>query len=488
MICAACGYEWDASNSSCPRCGFHMPVTVQAHQSGQLSVDARIAPHLSRNQSGGLAEMSRPSGDLFRSMPPQVNRAVSQPLASPASSAFSRQDAREGHPGWDSSRTSGSLSPQAGGLISPQRPVAPGTSLRGGRYRVQELQARQDWPGGAFEAVWIGRDFQQEVQVMIREVGIPGTSPEQTLPIMHTATLSLLSLQRYPQVAPIMDAFKDQGRSFFVFGLVQGETLMDRLRHLQRPLPEQEVVEFCLQMVDILEALNQKAPSLVHGAIRPEHVHQSYNGPRYILSNFSILVAGKATQFIAGGQGSSFSPYTAPEFAQGIIDTRSDIYSILATAYHLVTGNVPSSSALPPAQSVNPAVSPAFSAILAKGLHFSPQQRYQYPSQLRQDLLSMRPQVISDGPVFPAQGNIADSFPPLRETPAFPSRPNEMLPISPYPFPIMPHALEEKNVLLPSPETLPPLRMGNEGTEAALMLVAVMLALGVITVLSNFHM
>ena len=432
--------------------------------------------------------MSRPSGDLFRSASLQSNRAVSQPLATPASSAFARQDGRNGNSGWDSPRNSGSLSPRAGELISPLHLVAPGTSLRGGRYRVQELQTRQDWPGGAFEATWIGRDFQREMQVMIREVCIPGTTPEQILPIMHTATLSLLSLQRYQQVTPLMDAFKDQGRSFFIFGLVQGETLMDRLHHLQRPLPEQDVVEFCLQMVDILETLNQKAPSLVHGAIRPEHVYHSYNGSRYILSNFSILVAGKATQFITGGQGSSSSPYTAPEFAQGVIDTRGDIYSVLATAYHLVTGNVPSGGILPPAQSVNPAVSPAFSAILAKGLHFSPQQRYQYPPQLRQDLLSMRSQVISDNAAFPVQGNIADSFPPLRETPAFPSRSHEMAPPSPYPFPIVPNALEEKNVLLPSPETLPPLRMGNEGVEAALMLVVVMFALGIITVLSNFHM
>lgn len=482
MICAACGYELDASTNSCPRCGFHMPVTVQSHQSGPLSVDERVAPYLSKSQSGGLAQTSRPAGDLFRSMPPQANRPFSRPLALPASSDFSRQDVREGNPGRDSLHYSGSLSPQAGGLVSPLRPVTPGTSLRGGRYRVQELQVRQDWPSGAFEATWVGRDFQREMQVMIREVAIPGTTPEQVLPIMHTATITLLSLQRYPYIAPIMDAFKDQGRSFFVFELVQGETLMDRLRHLQRPLPEQEVMEFCLQITDILEVLNQK--SLVHGAIRPEHIYRSFSGSRYILSNFSILVAGKATQFVAGG--SSLSPYAAPEFAQGFIDICSDIYSVLATAYHLATGNLPSGNASPPAQSLNPAISPAFSAILAKGLHFSPQQRYQHPSQLRQDLLSLRPQVVNESPALPVQRNIADSFPPLHETPVFPSRPNEVAP-SPYPFPIAPNSLEEKNTLLPSPEMLPEMHMGNERIEAVVMLSVILLALGIIVALSNFH-
>lgn len=483
MICAACGYEWDSSKSSCPRCGFHMPVTVQAHQSGQISFDERVASQSSKGQSGGLADMARPSGNLSRPLSPQAGRSTSQPLMPPASSFFARQDIRASSSGRGVSRNSGSLAPQARGLISPLRPVAPGTSLRSGRYRVQELQARQDWPTGAFEATWVGRDFQREMQVVIREVAIPGTTPEQVLPIMHIATTSLLSLQRYPHVAPIMDAFKDEGRSFFVFGLVQGETLMDRLRHLQHPLPEQEVVDFCLQMTEVLETLSQK--SLVHGAIRPEHVYRSYSGSRYILSNFSILVAGKGTQFVAGG--SSLSPYTAPEFAQGLIDMRSDIYAVLATAYHLVTGNVPSGNATPPAQSVNPALSPAFSGILAKGLHFSLQQRYQHPSQLRQDLLSIRSRIVSDSPALPVQGNIADSFPSLQDAPLFPARPNEAVSSSSYPFPITPNVFEERNVLLPSPETLPPLRMGKERLEAVLLLLVVLLTLGIITALSNFH-
>jgi serine/threonine protein kinase len=484
MICAACGYEWDSNKSSCPRCGFHMPVTVQANQSGQLSFDERITKQSSRSQSGGLADVAGPSGNLARPLSPRAVRSASQPLTPPASSFFARQDVRAGGSGGEVARNASSLLPQAQGLVSPLRPVAAGTALRGGRYRVQELQSRQDWPGGAFEATWVGRDFQREMQVVIREVVIPGTTPEQVLPIMHVATTTLLSLQRYPHVAPILDAFKGEGRSFFVFGLVQGESLMDRLRHLQHPLPEQEVVDFCLQMTEVLETLSQK--SLVHGAIRPEHVYRSYSGSRYILSNFSILVAGKGTKFVTGG--ASPSPYSAPEFAQGLIDVRSDIYAVLATAYHLVTGNVPSGNTTPSAQSVNPAVSPAFSAILAKGLHFSLQQRYQHPSQLRQDLLSIHSQVVSDRPALPVQRDIADSFPSLQDAPLFTARPGEAVLGSPYPFPVAPSVFEEKSVLLPSPETLPALRMGNEGIEAVFMLMAVVLILGVITVVSNFHL
>jgi serine/threonine protein kinase len=362
--------------------------------------------------------------------------------------------------------------------------------LRGGRYRVQELHSRQDWQAGVFEVTWLGRDFLRETQVMIQEVGVPGAAPEQILPIMHTATLALLALQRYPQVTPIVDAFSDQGRSFFVFEPVQGETLMDRLRHLQRPLPEQEVVEYCLQLSDILEALKQLAPSLVHGAIRPEHIYRSHNGSRYILGNFSILVAGRATRLVTSAEGIAPSPYTAPEFARGFIDARSDLYAVLATAYHLVTGSAPSASTAPPAQSLNPALSPTFSAILTRGLHFAPQQRYQSPSQLRQDLLSIHAPSsgLDDLSMWRIQGDIADSFPPLQEAPAFASRPGEFAQATPYLLPIVPPpVLEEEHALVPAPETLPPLRTGNERLEAILMLLVALLGLGLLTALSNFH-
>lgn len=441
MICAACGYEWDTSKSSCPRCGFHMSVTVQSHQSSQLSFDERVAPYVSRSQSGGLA--GQPGSQFRAALPP-------------------------------------------GGPGVSLRPVPPGTLLRGGRYRVQELQSRHDWPAGAFEATWAGRDMLRDMQVMIREVGIAGATAERVLPIMHTATMALLSLQQYPRVTPIVDAFSDQGRSFFLFELVPGETLMDYLRRLRRPLQEQEVVDFCLQLSEILETLNQKAPALVHGAIRPEHIYRSYNGSHYVLGNFSILVAGRATQLVVGGDG----PYTAPEFAQGFIDPRSDMYAVLATAYHMATASAPPAGVIPPAQSLNPAIAPALSAILARGLHVSPPQRYQRPSQLRQDLLSMRTQTggFGEGPALSMQGNIADSFPPLQEAPALAPRPSDFASSAPYLFPIIPPpAMEEEHVLVPAPETLPPLRMGHERLEAVLMVLAALLALGLVTALSNFR-
>src|SRR5690242_4141434 len=82
----------------------------------------------------------------------------------------------------------------------------------------------------------------------------------------------------------------------------------------------------------------------------------------------------------------------SPEFIRGVVDVRTDMYSLIATAYHAVTGTVPSgiSGSIPQAQRINHAISPEFDAILTKGLRSIANQRYQRPSELRQDLLALR--------------------------------------------------------------------------------------------------
>jgi len=97
-------------------------------------------------------------------------------------------------------------------------PTAPtGRPLRGGRYRLQELQERQDWLSGVFEAVWIGKDAHRAgSQVMICEVVLPENTSVMTQTILRTAAMTLATIGRHPHIPALWDAFSDQGRSFFV--------------------------------------------------------------------------------------------------------------------------------------------------------------------------------------------------------------------------------------------------------------------------------
>jgi serine/threonine protein kinase len=367
--------------------------------------------------------------------------------------------------------------------------------LRGGRYRLQELQERQDWLSGVFEAVWIGRDAHRAgSQVMIKEVVLPENTSIVTQTILRTATMALVTVGKHPHIPGLWDAFSDQGRSFFVFEPVDGETLMARIRYSGRPLPEQEVIECCLQLTDVLELLSQQSPQLVHGLIRPEHIVLSRKNSQYILTNFSVVLAGGGAQYISGVERTRLSPYTAPEFIRGVVDVRTDLYSLIATAYHAVTGSIPNAinGNISQAQRINPNVSSAFDAILSKGLRTVPNQRYQRPSELRQDLLAMRS--VSGTLVAGRQGNPA--FQPQAST--FGSAKMQQAQVSvptqrptdqvaqALPFLLNTNVdMEEPVLLLPKPEDLPPMKAANDNKNAAILLSLILVILIVVVVISQ---
>ncbi|MGH2494443.1 MAG: protein kinase domain-containing protein [Ktedonobacteraceae bacterium] len=382
------------------------------------------------------------------------------------------------------------------GQPSNARPLTPGVQLRGNRYRLQELMERQDWLSGVFEAAWIGRDSQRGgQQVVICEVALPETASVMSQSILRTATMSLANVGRHPRIPALWDAFGDQGHSFFVFEPVEGESLLQRLRYTGRPLPEQEVIECCLQMTEVLDLLSQQSPQMVHGLIRPEHIIAGRNGSQYSLTNFSVVLAGGATQFVVGMERNRLSAYTAPEFVRGVVDVRTDMYSLIATVYHAVTGTVPSgiSGSIPQAQRINHAISSEFDAILTKGLRAVANQRYQRPSELRQDLLALRS--VSGSLVSPGNSPAASfSMSAGNYAPAQPARGNQQAQFTQraqaefMPLPISMATDDpgsDRILLLPKPEDLPPMTQADDRLNAAFWLGAILISLIILVILTQ---
>ena len=278
-------------------------------------------------------------------------------------------------------------------LARPSSRLSPGTVLRGGRYRLQTYRDSQEWLNGVYEATWIAQDAQRAgMQVVICELAIPEgvVFPVQTM--LRQATIALTSIGRYPRVPTLWDAFNDMGENFFVFEPVQGETLLERMRRTGRAFPEQRIVEMGLQILDVLNSASQQVPPLVHGLIRPEHINVESGESQYILTNFSIVLAGRAIELVEGLDTTRSSPYFSADFMEGKVDVRSDIYALVATMYHTVTGSLPEEidGVIPEAQRLNPRISSGMNALLAKGLHPYRERRFQTPVELRQAILSLR--------------------------------------------------------------------------------------------------
>ncbi len=461
-------------------------VTPTGDGAGNESALTRNMPHRPQVQSPLNRSTENLSPDMQR--PIRSNHLVTDALA--------KENQRR-------SMTPVPLSPGATALTPksslhdelPQ--LIPGTLLRGGRYRLRDLQGRQDWLEGVFEATWVAQDAQRSgSQVMIRELVTPDGKSMVMQSTLRNATMALTSIGRHTHIPTLWDAFSDQGRNFFVFEPTVGESLAAYMRRTGHALPEQNVIECCLQMTEILEILVQQSPPLVHGLIQPEHILMGRASSDYILTNFSIILAGGATQYITGIDRSRLTPYTAPEFVRGTIDGRSDLYSLLATAYHAVTGSLPINAgvSIPQAQRLNPNVSSAFDAILARGLRPMVSQRYQRPSELRQDLLAMR---SARGTATASTASHTEPDMPKVERPISIqlASTTQSGPSSDGLAQVLPSMLsssllddQEKRLLLPRPEDLPIMQERNDVQQAAFWLIGILVCLIVIVIVSRGFM
>lgn len=438
-------------------------------QRPQLSAQAGIATDLPK------------TGSAHSQLSPRANRLVTDPLERdvPRVQPQSRPSPRSNSP--TSSYNGISAARRVSSPLGGQNQLTAGTLLRNGRYRLHEMQEKQYWLGGVYEAVWIAQDAQRGgSRVSVCEVVIPETNSMVVQSTLRSATMALTSVGRHPHIPTLWDAFSDHGRSFFVFEPFEGESMLARMRRTGQAMSEQEVVECCLQMTEVLELLAQQSPPLVHGLIRPEHIIIARGGSQFILSTFSIILIGGATQFVAGMDRTQLSPYTAPEFTRGLIDTRSDLFSLMATAYHAVTGSVPAglSGSIPQAQRLNPAISQQFDAILTRGLRPVAGQRYHRPSELRQDLLAMRS----------VSGSLVDG--PRQQSVRAGQRSAGYQPRVEIPRPLVADSValalqslapaeesDDQRSLLPRPEELTPMEEKNDMLYSAIWIALVIIAL-----------
>ncbi len=160
-------------------------------------------------------------------------------------------------------------------------------------------------------------------------------------------TLALLNQPGHPNIPEIFDYFIEHGRHYLVMKHIGGENLEERLERVGRPLPENEVVEWAIQVCDALAYMhNHKPEPVVHRDIKPANLILDED-KRLWLVDFGLVRAMPITQPGArranGGKTVAIGTpgYTPPEQWLQEPEPRSDIYALGASLHHLLTGRDP---------------------------------------------------------------------------------------------------------------------------------------------------
>jgi len=270
--------------------------------------------------------------------------------------------------------------------------LTPDTVLQG-RYRIVS-QLGQGGMGTVYEAV----DERLDTTLALKETFFA----EEKLRKQFEREARLLARLHHPALPRVSDHFSEGEGQFLVMQFIPGDDLSEMMTRRAGPFPADQVSTWADQLLDALDYLHTQEPQIVHRDIKPQNLKLTARG-QIILLDFGLAKgqAGEISKVTTGASIFGYTPNYAPlEQIQGLgTDARSDLYSLAATLYHLLTGVKPPDALsraaamvngqpdpLQFATDVNPAVAPEVSEVLQKAMAQNRDQRFASAAEMRKAL------------------------------------------------------------------------------------------------------
>lgn len=222
--------------------------------------------------------------------------------------------------------------------------IEAGTILQN-RYRVKKQIGQ-----GGMGAVYVATDERFGSTVAVKET----LFVDENYCKAFEREARLLNSLRHPALPTVSDHFVEGKVQFIVMEYIAGEDLAEQLVKNGKPFPLEDVLIWANQLLDALEFLHNQEMPVIHRDIKPQNLKLTKRN-QIILLDFG-LAKGNPTDVSHHTAAKSifgYSPgYASLEQIQGTgTEPRSDLYSLAATLYHLLTG-VPPTDALTRAMSV----------------------------------------------------------------------------------------------------------------------------------------
>lgn len=244
---------------------------------------------------------------------------------------------------------------------------------------------------GSFGAVY--QAFERTNQ--LRHVALKETF-EATMIVRYQHEFAALSRLNHPNLPHYYEMFEANGCGYLVMDFIPGQSLEEILKRQKIPISEQLLVGYGEQLCDLLTYLHSQHPPVIHRDIKPDNIRVTPDG-MVKLVDFGLFKQGiqRTRQTIHGLGTLEYMPLEQFDWSGGT-DQRSDIYSLGATFYHLLTRQYPISSAkrmikakdpLRPPHRINTHVSRHVSDAIMRAMSRLPQDRYPNAEAFKRDLL-----------------------------------------------------------------------------------------------------
>ena len=231
-----------------------------------------------------------------------------------------------------------------------------GAFLQNGKYQIEKVLGQ-----GGFGITYLARQEILEREVCIKEFFMRdfcnrsetnsavtlGTSANKELIerylnkfIKEARTIAALD---HPNIIHIHDIFKENDTAYYVMDYIEGESLSEMVRR-RGALLEEEAVKYIRSVADALKYVHQR--SINHLDVKPGNIMVRHSDSHVFLLDFGLSkqydTAGNQTSSTPLGISHGFAPIEqySPEGIKEF-SPQTDIYSLGATLYYLVTGTTP---------------------------------------------------------------------------------------------------------------------------------------------------
>jgi hypothetical protein len=278
------------------------------------------------------------------------------------------------------------------------KPLAQNTLIQN-RYLIVQLIGK-----GGMGEVYLAVDQRLGSAVALKRTFFAG---DEVLASAFEREARILARMRHPVLPKVSDHFGEGGEQYLVMEHISGDDLGKRLEAAQKPFPVSWVMFWADQLLDALAYLHSHEPPIIHRDIKPQNLKLTDEN-HVILLDFGLSKSSTGQTNISGtgssgstGSVVGYTPHYAPmEQIRGIgTNPRSDIYSLSATLYQLMTNTVPvdaltradallngSSDPIRPLSDINVEVTKAISDVILQGIEVSQEKRFASAKDMQRTL------------------------------------------------------------------------------------------------------
>lgn len=244
-------------------------------------------------------------------------------------------------------------------IIDKEGMLPVGAMLSNGKYQVERYLS-----SGGFGNTYVAIDTAFDERVAIKELYIKGVcgrmADSSSISISLTENQRTFSAQQdkfkkearrlrklvNPHIIRVHDLFDENGTSYYVMDLVDGESLSQRMKRTSKPMTEQEMLLILPQVLDALETVHSEG--IWHLDLKPANIMLDRKGN-------ALLIDFGASKQLRNKEGNSLSTSSALAYTPGYAPSEqmeqniekfgpwTDLYALGATMYNVLTMNQPPS-------------------------------------------------------------------------------------------------------------------------------------------------